>query len=99
MKTAARILWCSIVAQLAGWALFIDLFCYGADGLEPVDTETVVMTTFVLTGTVLGLLLIRYGAWLRPAFFWLWFILYQFAFSFPAVAGIYYAYTFLSLGQ
>lgn len=99
MKIAARILWFGIVAMIAGWALSVDLLYYGPDGLEPIDTEMVVMTAFALTGVVLGLLLIRYGARLRPAFFWLWFVLYQFAFSFPAVAGSYYAYTFLSLGK
>ena len=99
MKIAARILWFGIVAIVTVWALSIDLLCYGPDGLEPIDTETWVMTAFALTGVVLGLLLLRYGAWLRPVFFWLWFALYQFAFTFPAIVGSYYAYTFLSLGR
>ncbi|MBS1624846.1 MAG: hypothetical protein JSS76_10795 [Bacteroidetes bacterium] len=99
MKMAVRILWFGMVAMVTGWALSIDLFCYGPDGWEPLDTETVVITLFALMGVVLGLMLIRYGTYLRPAFFWLWFVLYQFAFTLPALAGTYYAYTFLSLGQ
>lgn len=99
MKIAARVLWFGIVALVAGWALSIDLFFCGPDGLEPIDTELLVMTSFALVGIVLGVLLIRYGARLRPAFFWLWFVLYQFVFTLPAIVGSYYAYTFLSLGR
>lgn len=99
MKIAARILWFGIVALAAGWALSIDLFCYGPDGLEPIDTEVMILTGFAVAGVIAGLLLIRNGARLRPALFWLWFMLYQFAFTIPAIAGSYYAYTFLSLGK
>ncbi len=98
MKIAVWILWLAIVAQLTGGALYIALFCYGPDGLEPVDIESVITVALALTGITLGALLIRAATHIRPVYFWLWFVLYLFAFAIPGIVGAYYMFAFYLLG-
>ena len=98
MKTGIIILKISIAIVLVCLGLYMSVFGIGPEGFDPIDMETGIAVFITALGIGLGTLLSRKAYRIRPAFFWILFVLYFFAFTLPAIAGCYYFYIFLTMG-
>ncbi len=85
MKIAIYVLKGSIAALLIFLALYVDFLCIGADGLDPIEIETVGFALFTVIGIALSIFLIHRAANLSRSRFWTYFILYVLVFSLPAL--------------
>jgi hypothetical protein len=84
MKFAILILKASIAVQLVFVALYIAFFCIG-DGIDPIETETVVIGLITALGLILNVFLIRRAGRISPVTFWISFVLFLLVFTLPAL--------------
>ena len=60
-------------------------FCVSAEGIDPMEEETVCMAIFTMLGIALSLFLIRKAGQIKAVAFWFLFAFYMLTFALPAL--------------
>jgi hypothetical protein len=98
MKFALYILKASIPILLIFLGINIGYFCFGKNGIDPIEMETIGMVVFVVLGIGLSWFLIRRAERISPVIFWICFLLYLPTFTLPALVTTCIVVLFMTSG-
>jgi len=98
MKFALYILKASILILLIFLGVNIGYFCFGKDGVDPIEMETIGMALFVAVGIILSRFLICRAERISPVIFWICFALYLPTFTLPALVTTCIVVLFMTSG-
>ncbi len=98
MKFAIYILKASIPILLIFLGVYTGYFCFGKDGMDPIEIETIGMVLFVAIGIGLSWFLIRRSGRISPVIFWISFFLYLPTFTLPALVTTCMVVLFMTSG-
>ena len=85
MKIAVYILKAAIPILLLSLGLYWLFFCVSAEGIDPIEVETIGMSIFTILGIALSLFLMRKAGRIKAVIFWPSFLLYVLTFALPAL--------------
>lgn len=98
MKPVSIILRLSVLLILVSFATYVDYFCIGSDGPDPVEGETLVLAAYNLIGVALAFLLLRFSGSKRGFWFWLFLVLYILSYTLPSVVSTCYFLLMMNAG-
>ena len=98
MKFCVYILKFSIAILLVSLGVHIDFFCFGKDGVDPIEIETIGMAIYTAIGIFLSIVLIRKAETMRAIWFMPGFMLYLLTWTFPAIFMTCYTILIMNAG-
>jgi hypothetical protein len=98
MNFCLYILKASIAILLASLGVYIAYFCFGIDGIDPVEIETIGMIIYTALGVFISAILIRRAGSLSTIPFAFGFIFYLLTWTLPALFILCYTLLIMTAG-
>jgi hypothetical protein len=98
MKFCLYILKASIAILIFSLCVYTTFFCFGKDGIDPIEIDTIGMLVYTVFGVLFSLFLIRRAGSMRAIWFGLGFIFYLLTWTFPTIFMTFYTLLMMGAG-